>query len=171
MLFRSQKTALPKKTSYILLFDTTSQRATLEPLDSTYTFNIATKNHTDISSSYDKIYPRKPKDEPATATAASTTAGNDTPAGTAADDLFDESSAASYKLNPDDGDEPDADNPYDFRHFLKAAAAKEKRGAEDSEYGSPDSPDMRTPTYSSAITTPSLPARKIGRASCRERVF
>lgn len=50
------------KKSYVLLFDPTSQQATLEPLSDAYTFNIATRNNKNVSSEYSKIYPKKSKD-------------------------------------------------------------------------------------------------------------
>lgn len=52
--------------------------------------------------------------------------------------------------------DPDADNPYDFRHFLNKE--KEKRGDE-SEYQIASSPDYRTGT-GSAVNTPQFGARK-----------
>ena len=127
---------MPKK-SYLLLFDPSSQKATLEPLASTYTFNINSKNGVDVSSTHPKIYPRKQKD--------------DAPDETAADDLFGEDTA------PGDGDgDPDSSNPFDFRHFL--SAEKDKRGDE-SEYAAASSPDYRTGT-GSALNTPQLPASR-----------
>lgn len=126
---------MPKK-SYILLFDPSTQKATLEPLASTYTFNLASKNGANISKTYQKIYPRKQKDDV-----------QETPAG---DDLFDEAIGDGVE-----GD-PDPDNPYDFRHFL--SAEKQKRGDE-SEYNVASSPDYRTGT-GSALNTPQFTARK-----------
>lgn len=134
-VFTGQKTA-PKK-SYVLLFDPAAQKATLEPLASTYTFNISKKNGVDISDSYSKIYPRKQKDD-----APDVAAGND--------DLFDD--GARDDIDAD----PDADNPFDFRHFLSKEQAK--RGDE-SEYNVVSSPDYRTGT-GSALNTPQFPARK-----------
>ncbi|KAF2682967.1 hypothetical protein K458DRAFT_340829 [Lentithecium fluviatile CBS 122367] len=134
-VFTGQKTA-PKK-SYILLFDPATQKATLEPLASTYTFNISKKNGADISSTYSKIYPRKQKDD-----------GQDAAAGD--DDLFDESAHDDIDAGPD------ADNPFDFRHFLSKERAK--RGDE-SEYNTVSSPDYRTGT-GSALNTPQFTARR-----------
>ncbi|KAF2475464.1 uncharacterized protein BDR25DRAFT_340208 [Lindgomyces ingoldianus] len=133
--FTGQKTA-PKK-SYILLFDPSSQKCTLEPLSSTYTFNLQSRNATDISSSHPKIFPRKQKD-------------SDEDASGDVDDLFDMGVG-------DDNDDPDPNNPYDFRHFLQKGKDKEKRGYE-SEYHQ-SSPDYRTGT-GSALNTPLLPPRK-----------
>lgn len=135
-IFRGQQT-VPKK-SYVLLFDPGSQKATLEPLASTYTFNLNSKNGADVSSSHPKIYPRKQKDDVA-------------PDDSAADDLFGEDSAAG------DGDgDPDSTNPFDFRHFL--SAEKDKRGDE-SEYAAASSPDYRAGS-GSAMNTPLLPASR-----------
>lgn len=132
-VFTGQKT-VPKKT-YILLFDPAAQKATLEPLSSTYTFNIASQNGTDVSSTHSKIYPRRSKDEIAADAAA-------------ADDLFDENMGDNT-----DGD-PDPNNPYDFRHFLNAE--KTKRGDE-SEYNAVSSGDDRA---ASPMYTPKVTARK-----------
>ncbi|KAF2732322.1 hypothetical protein EJ04DRAFT_554158 [Polyplosphaeria fusca] len=121
--------------SYVLIFDPAAQKATLEPLSSTYTFNLATKNHADVSSSHPKLIPKKVKND------SQDTAGTD--------DLFDEGGG------DDLDDDPDPDNPYDFRHFLRKDG--EKRGDE-SEYN-PSSPDYRTGT-GSTMNTPLMAARK-----------
>ncbi|KAF9728870.1 hypothetical protein PMIN06_002436 [Paraphaeosphaeria minitans] len=142
-VFTGQKT-VPKKT-YILLFDTNTQKATLEQLSSTYTFNIASKNGTDISSTHSKIYPRKQKDAP------------DDPA---ADDLF-----GGNVDDNGDGD-PDSNNPFDFRHFMNAENTK---NGNDSEYAFASSPDYRTGT-GSAMNTPQVTARKPAAASSRPKV-
>jgi hypothetical protein len=131
--FTGQKSRLKK--SYVLVFDPTSQQATLEPLSSSYTFNLTTKNGKDVSSQHAKIYPRKLKD--------------DTESKDGDEDLFGEAAA------DDEGGDPDADNPYDFRHFL--TKEKEKRGDE-SEYRYASSPDYRTGT-GSAVNTPQFGAR------------
>ncbi|KAL5380987.1 hypothetical protein DPSP01_007519 [Paraphaeosphaeria sporulosa] len=141
-VFTGQKT-VPKK-SYILLFDTTSQKATLEPLSSAYTFNIASKNGSDISSTHSKIYPRKQKDAP------------DDPA---ADDLF-----GGDVDDNGDGD-PDSNNPFDFRHFMNGETTK---NGNDSEYAFVSSPDYRTGT-GSAMNTPQVAARKPAAASSRPK--
>jgi hypothetical protein len=131
--FTGQKSQLKK--SYVLVFDASSQQATLEPLSSSYTFNLATKNGKDMSSQHAKIYPKKLKDD-------AESKDDD-------EDLFAEAAA------DDEGGEPDADNPYDFRHFL--STEKEKRGDE-SEYRYASSPDYRTGT-GSAVNTPQFGAR------------
>jgi hypothetical protein len=142
-VFTGQKT-VPKK-SYILLFDPTAQKATLEPLSATYTFNIASKNGSDISSTHSKIYPRKQKD--------------DAPDEPAADDLF-----GGDVDDNGDGD-PDANNPFDFRHFMNAENAK---AGNDSEYAFASSPDYRTGT-GSAMNTPQVTARKPTAASSKPK--
>lgn len=121
--------------SYVLVFDAATQQATLEPLSSSYTFNLASRNKQDVSAQYPKIYPRKLKQD---------SQDKDD------DDLFGEAQG-----NDEAGD-PDPDNPYDFRHFL--AKDKEKRGDE-SEYHFASSPDYRTGT-GSAVNTPQFGARK-----------
>ncbi|KAF2742377.1 hypothetical protein M011DRAFT_289162 [Sporormia fimetaria CBS 119925] len=60
--FTGEKAPASKK-SYTLLFDHTSQQATLEPLDSTYTFNLATKNRIDVSSAHPQIALDVPADD------------------------------------------------------------------------------------------------------------
>ena len=132
--FTGQKSQLKK--SYVLVFDPSSQQATLEPLSSSYTFNLATKNGKDVSSQHAKIYPKKLKDN--------AHSKDDE------DDLFGEAAAAD-----DEGGDPDPDNPYDFRHFL--SKEKEKRGDE-SDYKYASSPDYRTGT-GSAVNTPQHGAR------------
>lgn len=131
--FTGQKSQMKK--SYVLVFDPSSQQATLEPLSSSYTFNLATRNGKDISSQHAKIYPKKLKD--------------DTHDKDEGDDLFGEAAA------DDEGGDPDPGNPYDFRHFL--SKEKDKRGDE-SEYRYASSPDYRTGT-GSAVNTPQFGAR------------
>ncbi|KAF2133710.1 hypothetical protein P153DRAFT_362785 [Dothidotthia symphoricarpi CBS 119687] len=131
--FTGQRTT--SKKSYLLLFDPATQKATLEPLTNAYTFNLASRNNKDISSQHPKIYPKKLKDDAHTKPEAD-------------EDLFGDTA------NNDENDEPDADNPYDFRHFLPKE--QEKRGDE-SEYGMAYSPDPRsvvnTPQVSASTTT------------------
>jgi hypothetical protein len=117
-----------------LLFDPASQKATLEPLSDSYTFNLTTKNNKNISSQNTKIYPKKSKEEQQD--------------GDGEEDLFGEAAAE------DESGDPDPANPYDFRHFL--GKEKEKRGDE-SDFIS--SPDYRTGT-GSAMNTPQFGARK-----------
>ncbi|KAH6621728.1 RNA polymerase II transcription elongation factor-domain-containing protein [Boeremia exigua] len=138
-VFNGARTA-PSK-SYVLLFDQTTQKATLERLDSTYTFNLSTKNGSDVSSGYGKIYPKK----------AHKDSVHDREEGEV--DLFGEE--AGEEAN--EGTQPDAANPYDFRHFLNAVKSK-KETAEDRGYAS--SPDYRSNTATSAANTPVLPARR-----------
>ena len=132
--FTGQKSQLKK--SYVLIFDPSSQQATLEPLSSSYTFNLATKNGKDVSSQHAKIYPKKLKDD----------AHNKDEE----DDLFGEAAATD-----NEGGDPDPDNPYDFRHFL--SKEKEKRGDE-SDYKYASSPDYRAGT-GSGVNTPQFGAR------------
>jgi hypothetical protein len=66
--------------------------------------------------------------------------------------LFDEGPATK---GDDVSEDPDADNPYDYRHFLMS----EKKGDE-SEYGVASSPDEKTTGMGSATHTPVMPARK-----------
>jgi hypothetical protein len=131
--FTGQKSQLKK--SYVLVFDAATQQATLEPLSSSYTFNLATRNGKDVSAQHAKIYPKKLKD--------------DAQSKDEDEDLFGEAAG------DDQGGDPDADNPYDFRHFL--SKEKEKRGDE-SEYRYASSPDYRTGT-GSAVNTPQFGAR------------
>jgi hypothetical protein len=131
--FTGQKSQ-PKK-SYVLIFDASSQQATLEPLSSSYTFNLATRNGRDVSSKHAKVYPKKLKDD---------VRDKDDD-----DDLFGEAAA------DDEGGDPDPDNPYDFRHFL--SKEKAKRGDE-SDYRYVSSPEHRAGT-ASAAHTPQFGAR------------
>lgn len=138
-VFNGSRTA-PSK-SYVLLFDQTTQKATLERMDSTYTFNLSTKNGNDVSSDYGKIYPKK----------AHKDSVHDREEGEV--DLFGEEQGDSANA----GTTPDASNPYDFRHFLNAVKNK-KDTAEDRGYAS--SPDYRSNTATSTANTPVLPARR-----------
>lgn len=135
-VFTGQKQVAKKQ--YVLLFDPASQRATLEPLSSTYTFNLAKKNRANVSTTHPKIYPRKPKDEAV-------------PPPPESDNLFDEAAK-----DDDISRDPEADNPFDFRHFL--GKDKDKRGDE-SPFLLPNSPDSRAGT-GSAANTPLMVARK-----------
>ena len=56
-VFNGSRTA-PSK-SYVLVFDQTTQKATLDRLDSAYTFNLQSKNGADVSAEHGKIYPKK----------------------------------------------------------------------------------------------------------------
>lgn len=140
-IFKFTGNRVATKKSYVLLFDPTSQKATLEPLSDAYTFNIATKNEKNISSEYSKIQPKKSKESQQ----------DDQGDG----DLFGED------VGDDESGDPDPNNPYDFRHFLDKE--KEKR-SDESEYHNASSPDYRTGT-GSAMNTPQFGARKPAEAS------
>jgi hypothetical protein len=140
--FTGQRSQLKK--SYVLVFDASSQQATLEPLSSSYTFNLAAKNGKDISSQHTKIYPKKTKDN--------------------TQDKDEDEHLFGGAAAEDEGGDPDPDNPYDFRHFL--SKEKEKRGDE-SEYHFASSPDYRTGT-GSAVNTPQFGARGTVTAPARK---
>jgi hypothetical protein len=131
-VFNGSRTA-PSK-SYVLVFDQTTQKATLERLTDTYTFNLTSRNGRDVSSNYGKIYPKKSQKDSV----------HDKEEGEV--DLFGEE--AGDEANQ--GTEPDASNPYDFRHFLNAV--KKKDTAEERGYAS--SPDHRSTTATSTANTP-----------------
>ncbi|KAL1641989.1 hypothetical protein SLS61_009872 [Didymella pomorum] len=136
-VFNGSRTA-PSK-SYVLRFDQTTQKATLERLTDTYTFNLSSKNGADVSSHYGKIYPKKTHKDSV----------HDKDEGEA--DLFGEE--ASDAAN--EGTVPDAHNPYDFRHFLNAV---KKDRPEDRGYAS--SPDHRSNLASTVNTPVSRPQPK-----------
>lgn len=136
-VFNGTRTAPTK--SYVLVFDQTTQKATLERLDSTYTFNLATKNNLDVSSQQAKIYPKRQKDSV-----------HDKDSGE--EDLF-----GDEREGADEGTEPDPSNPYDFRHFLNAVKTK-KTDEADKEYAS--SPDYRSNTGTGTANTPVPAARR-----------
>lgn len=144
-VFNGSRTA-PSK-SYVLLFDQTTQKATLERLTDTYTFNLASKNGADVSSHYGKIYPKKSHKDSV----------HDREEGEV--DLFGEEAGDAAN----EGTVPDASNPYDFRHFLNAV---KKDKAEDRGYAS--SPDHRSTAAPSTANTPvsrPQPAKKRKTAS------
>ena len=137
-VFNGSRTAPSKP--YVLVFDQTTQKATLERLDNTYTFNLSSKNGTDISSDYGKIYPKKSHKDSV----------HDKEEGEV--DLFGE----EHGDEANEGTEPDASNPYDFRHFLNGV--KKQKDKEGEGYAS--SPDYRSATGSNTANTPVLPARR-----------
>ncbi|KAJ4355049.1 hypothetical protein N0V95_003267 [Ascochyta clinopodiicola] len=132
-VFNGTRTAPTK--SYVLRFDPTTQKATLDRLDSTYTFNLSTHNAADVSSQHTTIYPKKPHKD--------SVHDKDTNE----DDLFGETQERG-----DEGLEPEHGNPYDFRHFLNAVKSTKEGG----EVGYASSPDAR----STHTTTSILPARR-----------
>lgn len=138
--FTGQKSTLKK--SYVLVFDHASQHATLEPLSSNYTFNLATRNNANISSQHKKIYPKRSKGE--------------------SQDKDDDADLFGDVPGDDDSGDPDPSNPYDFRHFLakEKQAEKDKRGDE-SDYHFASSPDYRTDRTGtgSAMNTPQFGAK------------
>ncbi|XPS72605.1 hypothetical protein M3J07_004757 [Ascochyta lentis] len=141
-VFNGTRTAPTK--SYVLLFDPTTQKATLDRLDSTYTFNLSTHNGADVSSQHTTIYPKKPhKDSVHDKDAAE-------------DDLFGETQERG-----DEGIEPEQGNPYDFRHFLHAVKSKDA-----GEAGYASSPDARS---TPAGSTPVLPARRAVEPQAKKR--
>lgn len=145
-VFNGSRTASSK--SYVLVFDPTTQKATLERLADTYTLNLASKNGADVSASHSKIYAKKSHKDSV----------HDRDEGEV--DLF--GPEAGEEAN--EGTEPDARNPFDFRHFLNAAKKKDS-SAEERGYAS--SPDHR-PALASAAHTPvsrPQPAKKRKAAS------
>ncbi|KAF3033166.1 hypothetical protein E8E11_002454 [Didymella keratinophila] len=133
-VFNGSRTA-PSK-SYVLLFDQTTQKATLERLRDTYTFNLSSKNGADVSSHYGKIYPKKSHKDSV----------HDKEEGEV--DLFGEEAGDAAN----ESTVPDTSNPYDFRHFLNAV---KKDRPEDRGYAS--SPDHRSTAASTANTPVSRP--------------
>ncbi|OCL04658.1 hypothetical protein AOQ84DRAFT_300376 [Glonium stellatum] len=131
--FRGQRTR-PKK-SYVLIFDPAKQTCTLEPLSASYTFNLKStpteSSSTKLAQQYPQIQPPKGRDYPNGST-----------------DLFDEDGGSAVGGSDS---EPDADNPYDFRHFLSQSRRDASSG--------PSSPDVGT---GSAINTP---RSEIGRST------
>ena len=125
--FTGQKSS--SKKSYVLVFDPAKQTCTLEPLDSTYTFNLTTKNNSNLTQAYPQLPLRRHEDDP-----------------------LDEAGASEY-------DDPDPDNPYDFRHFIKKGDKGKNAGRRENESEVVSSPDYRTGT-GSAANTPLLPARR-----------
>lgn len=134
-VFTGPRTKPPS--SYVLLFDPPTQRAELARLDGTFTFNLSSRNGTDVSAQHAKIYPRKPHKDSV----------HDRPED---EDLFGET-----REQGDEGMLPEQGNPYDFRHFLGAAKRKDA-----GEGGYASSPDSRASAPDVAVRTPVLPARR-----------
>ena len=153
-VFSGSRTA--PSTSYVLVFDQTTQKATLDRLDSAYTFNLQTKNGVDVSAEHGNIYPKKAHK----------------------DSVHDKEEGEAHLFGDEDGDEAnagtaaDAANPYDFRHFLNAAKGKkEKEREREKEKQSPEgrgyasSPDARgSQTARGTANAPALPALPARRA-------
>ncbi|KAF2488985.1 hypothetical protein BU16DRAFT_586752 [Lophium mytilinum] len=130
-VFRGQKTQ--SKKSYVLIFDPAKQTATLEPLSSTYTFNLKS---TPTESSSSKLAQRYPQIKPL----------KDHDSQDGADDLFDDGKSVGGSDS-----EPDAQNPYDWRHFL----------SRDSGASSPDiHSSLNTPRSDFSRGTPLIVAHK-----------
>jgi hypothetical protein len=85
------------KNSYVLIFDQAEQTCTLEPLTSSYTFNLTSAPGETSSVKLSQKYPQlQSKTE-------------------------DPSDMSNEDLDEDPDGEADADNPYDFRHYLTSA--------------------------------------------------
>jgi RNA polymerase II transcription elongation factor len=84
------------KNSYVLVFDTNNQTCTLEPLSSSYTFNLQSTPHESSIATLNDKYPPIP-------------ASDGEQGQNVEDGSFDEEGV-------DDG--PDPKNPFDYRHFL-----------------------------------------------------
>ncbi|KAF2427217.1 hypothetical protein EJ08DRAFT_651501 [Tothia fuscella] len=91
------------KKSYALIFDQNNQTCTLQPLSSEYNFNIQSTpweaSASKLAQQYKQLQPKPTSED-------------------AAEDFEDESSDV----------EPDPDNPYDYRHYLKASSRSPSPG-------------------------------------------
>jgi hypothetical protein len=137
--FTGQKSS--SKKSYVLLFDPAKQTCTLEPLSSTYAFNLDAKNN----SKPKQAYPQIPISNHGSQEDGSDEASEDA--------------------------EPDPDNPYDFRHFIKKGSKNGSRNDSDfasspdyrtgtgSAANTPLLPARKPPT-SAASSKPTAAARK-----------
>lgn len=139
-VFNGSRTAPTK--SYVLLFDQTTQKAALERLDSTYTFNLSTHNKTDVSAEHAKIYPKKPHKDSV----------HDRESGD--EGLFGD----EEREQGDEGIQPETNNPYDFRHFLNAGKKKDKDGAS-TDAGYASSPDYRSTQHSTSANDAPVSSR------------
>lgn len=104
--------------SLALIYDPSTSSFTLDKIDSEFRFNLRSTPTNDDAS---KLAAQYPQLDTGLQDAEETENG---------EDLFDENQ------NPDD-EEPDPDNPYDYRHFLKSARAGHSPSPEPSVYGSP----------------------------------
>ncbi|KAF2086193.1 hypothetical protein K490DRAFT_58171 [Saccharata proteae CBS 121410] len=120
------------KKSYVLLFDAAKQTCTLEPLDAGYTFNIQSTPFEPDAAMLARTYPRIKARKPSVAAAAAGTA-SDAEDGLFSDasdahSAFGDGSPARHDGESDSDTIADENNPYDYRHFLNAAAGHETDG-------------------------------------------
>ncbi|OJD34838.1 ell-associated factor [Diplodia corticola] len=137
------------KKTYVLVFDKDTQTATLEPLDETYAFNLKStpweSDQAKLAEKYQLVRPRNEKPD------------RDAVANDSADDLFSDGSATPRSTaesmfgggSLSEEDEPDENNPFDFRHFLKDAEQTDGFASPYSQSGTP----LRTTTNATAAST------------------
>ncbi|KAK8157914.1 hypothetical protein IWX90DRAFT_421973 [Phyllosticta citrichinensis] len=141
------------KKTYVLLLDPNSNSCTLERLDDAYAFNLTS---TPLESDSNKLKENHPqirlREEREDATEESLED----------DGLFDDASEtqsiAGSSAGASDFDEPEENNPYDFRRFLDQVQQVDTNGfaSPNSHAGTP----LRVPSGSTARTTPLLGAQQ-----------
>ena len=131
-------------TNLALTYDASKQAFILEPVSSSFNFNIASgpgQSSTNISTH--QQLPLQPQDD-----------GNHTTTTSDGEQILDRNS------DDEDNDEPDKDNPFDFRHFLKEA----KEAAEPTmERGTPRLGGMSPLPGASRFLTDSRPGTPLQR--------
>lgn len=141
------------KKTYVLLLDPNSNSCTLERLDDAYAFNLTS---TPLESDSTKLKEKHPhirlREEREDATEESLED----------DGLFDDASEtqsiAGSSAGASDFEEPEENNPYDFRRFLDQVQQVDTNGfaSPNSHTGTP----LRVPSGSTARTTPLLGAQQ-----------
>ncbi|KAK8182568.1 hypothetical protein BC567DRAFT_282386 [Phyllosticta citribraziliensis] len=141
------------KKTYVLLLDPNSNSCTLERLDDAYAFNLtSTPLESDSNKLKDKYPHVRLREEREDATEESFED----------DGLFDDASEtqsiAGSSAGASDFDEPEENNPYDFRRFLDQVSQVDTNGfaSPNSHAGTP----LRVPSGSTARTTPLLGAQQ-----------
>ena len=124
----------PAKDSYVLIFDPNKQTCTLEPLATSFSFNLKSTPSESSASALSQKYPPIPTEEEEAAREP--------------EDLFDE----------EDESGPSSKNPFDFRHFVDQPM---DRGISRSPTpsGRVDSPRMKASTIKPAATSEAPIAR------------
>ncbi|KAK8245245.1 hypothetical protein HDK77DRAFT_473794 [Phyllosticta capitalensis] len=149
--YKGQRKELKK--TYVLVLDPNSNSCTLERLDDAYAFNLTSTPLESDSEKLKQQYPHiKLREEREDATEESLED----------DGLFDEASEtqsiAGSSAGASDFEEPEENNPYDFRRFLDQVQQVDTNGfaSPNSQAGTP----LRVPPTNTTRTTPLLSAQQ-----------
>ncbi|KAK7517515.1 uncharacterized protein IWZ02DRAFT_497823 [Phyllosticta citriasiana] len=141
------------KKTYVLLLDPNSNSCTLERLDDAYAFNLTSTPLEADSNKLKEKYPHiRLREEREDATEESFEDDG------LFDDVSETQSIAGSSAGASDFEEPEENNPYDFRRFLDQVQQVDTNGfaSPNSQAGTP----LRIPSSSTARTTPLLNAQQ-----------